>query len=77
MQAWHVIGHVVRLDKNPLFWDWDVAHGSKSDDTLLFEIQMTTNVLRHLSETLSMLSVSEMSIELTLDDTMRLPGMCY
>ena len=24
-----------------------------------------------------MLSVSEMSIELTSDDTIRLPGMCY
>ena len=30
-----------------------------------------------LRETLSMLSVSEMSIELTSDDTIRLPGMCY
>ena len=42
MQAWHVIDHVVRLDKNSLFWDWDVVgHGRKSDDTLLFEIQMS------------------------------------
>ena len=30
-----------------------------------------------LSETHSMLSVSEMSIELTSDDTIRLLGMCY
>ena len=30
-----------------------------------------------LSETFSMLSVSEMSIELTWDDTIRLPGICY
>ena len=49
-----------------------IGHGSKSDKILLFE---NANVIGHLTEIISMLSVSEMLTELTSGNTIRLARM--
>ena len=72
----NVISLAVKLDKNFLILHTSnvISPGSKSDETLILE---NAKVLSHLSETFSMLSACEVSIELIAGNTIRFARMCY